>query len=86
MTASLPTGAAHVPRIVALLASLALLVWVNREAPRILPAILALVVLYAALTNVERAQALIGSAEESLAKLIHPSTPATSGGGAPRKP
>ena len=64
----------HVPRIIQLLAAIGLLVWVNREAPRILPAMLALVVLYVALTNVERAEELVGMAEDSLARLIHPTT------------
>ena len=76
----LPAGSAHVPRVVALLASLALLVWVNHSAPRILPAVLALVVLYAALTNLERAQALIESGPAALGRLIHPSTTPRVGG------
>lgn len=64
----------QVPRIVSLIAALALLAWVNREAPRILPAVLALVVLYAALTNLERAEALLGGGQAALGRLIHPST------------
>lgn len=69
----------HVPRVVQLLSAVALLVWVNREAPRILPAILALVVLYVALTNVQRAEELVGIAETGLARLIHPVVPSTKG-------
>lgn len=64
----------QVPRIVSLIAALALLAWVNREAPRILPAVLALVVLYVGLTNVPRVQSLIGGGQASLARLIHPAT------------
>lgn len=64
----------QVPRIVSLIAALALLAWVNREAPRILPAVLALVALYAALTNLERAEALLSGGQAALGRLIHPAT------------
>jgi hypothetical protein len=64
----------QVPRILVLLSTLAVLVYVNRTAPRILPAVLALLVLYAALTNLPRAQALLGGFDDALARVIHPST------------
>ncbi len=67
----------HTPRILGLIATVAALVYVNRAAPSILPAVLGLVVLYAAITNLDRAQWLIGQGPGSLARLIHPSTPAT---------
>lgn len=75
----------HVPRIVQLLSAVALLVWVNREAPRILPAILSLVVLYVALTNLQRAEELVGIAEDGLGRLIHPSTPPRASGAGTRR-
>lgn len=74
-----------VPRIVPLLATLAVLVYVNRTAPQILPAILSLLVLYAALTNLPRAQALLGGFDESLARLIHPAGSGAGGGSGPKK-
>lgn len=74
MAGIVPSGV-QVPRIVPLLATLAILAYVNRAAPRILPAIFALLVLYAAVTNVPRAQALLGGFDDAVARLIHPSSP-----------
>jgi len=85
----LPPGEAHLPRIVAVISAIALLAWANREAPRILPAVLMLLVLYAALTNLDRAEQLLGQGEAALGRLYHPSTPskpAPGAGGAHRKP
>jgi hypothetical protein len=62
----------HTPRIVGLLATVGLLVWVNRTAPRIVPAVLGILVLYAALANIDRVTALIGSFQGSLDRLYRP--------------
>lgn len=63
----------HLPRIVGLVATLALLVWVNDNTKsRILPAVLGILVLYTALTNIDRATALIGSLQGSLGRLYQP--------------
>lgn len=62
----------RVPRVVGLLFLVAVLYGLNQVAPRILPAILGLLVLYAAVTNVGRAEALIGSIDASLGGLIQP--------------
>ncbi len=56
----------HTPRIVDIVAALALLYLVNREAPRILPMVLGLLVLYALLTNVPRFTALVDESTGAL--------------------
>lgn len=58
----------RVPRILSLLAFVGLLWYVNATAPRIVPAILVLLALYAALTNTDRVQALFASASASVAR------------------
>lgn len=65
-------GPLRLPRIVDILAALTLLYLVNREAPRILPAVLGLIILYALLTNVPRAVALIDQGQSSLGRVIRP--------------
>lgn len=63
----------HLPRIVGLIATLALLVWANQATrPRIVLAVIGILVLYAALTNVDRVTALIGSFQGSLRGLYQP--------------
>lgn len=63
---------AALPRIVPLLAFVGLFWYVNVAAPRILPGILVLLVLYAALTNTDRVALLFGSAERSVATRFKP--------------
>lgn len=63
----------QLPRFLGLIAALGLLLWVNDKTNwRVVPATLGLVVLYAALTNVDRAQALIGSVVTSTQSAFHP--------------
>jgi len=62
------------PRVVPLLYAAVLLVAINRAAPRLLPAVLFLLVLYAALTNLPRAEALLGGIDDALARIIRPSS------------
>ncbi len=63
----------HVPRIIGLVGTLAVLAWANRETRSpILPAVAGLLVLYAALTNIDRTTALIRSLNDSLAGLFLP--------------
>lgn len=59
--AAAATTVAHLPRIFPILAGVALLVVANHEAPGVIQAVLLLVVLYALLTNVPRAQQLIAT-------------------------
>ncbi len=56
----------RVPRVVSLLAFVGILWYLNETAPRLIPAVLGLLVLYVALTNLERVNQLFGSAEASL--------------------
>ena len=60
--------AQKLPRIVGLLAFVGILWWVNQSAPRIIPGILVLLVLYAALTHVPAVEGLFGSAQTSVTK------------------
>jgi hypothetical protein len=61
-----------VPRILSLIAFVGILWYVNQSAPRLVPAVLGLVVLYVALTHVPRVSALLGSAEGSVATAFTP--------------
>lgn len=64
----------HTPRIVGILAVLALLYGANMVAPKIIPAVLGLLVLYALLTNVPRFVTLIDQGQASLEKVIAPNS------------
>lgn len=66
------SAALHLPRIVPILATVALLYLVNQAAPRILPTVLGLLVLYALLANVPRFVALVDSGNAGLSKLVQP--------------
>lgn len=65
----------RVPRILSLLAFVGILWYVNQSAPRVVPAVLGLIVLYVALTHVGRVSALFGSAETSVATAFAPPAP-----------
>jgi hypothetical protein len=71
------TDAPHTPRIIGLIAGVAGLVALNRIAPELITRVLILVVIYAAVTNLDRATWLINQGPAALGRLIHPSTPAT---------
>jgi hypothetical protein len=74
----------RLPRIVPLVATLAVAAWVNdRTKNEILPAVLGILVLYAALTNIDRATALIRSFQGSLGRLYEPRARATADTGRP---
>lgn len=55
------TAQPGVPRVLGLLAFLALLWWLNREAPGVLPAILVLVALYLVVTHEPKVAELVGT-------------------------
>jgi hypothetical protein len=67
----------HTPRIVGVILGGAALVAVYQRAPHVIVPVLWLVVLYAAVTNLDRANWLIEQGPTALGRLIHPSTPAT---------
>jgi hypothetical protein len=76
-------AAPHVPRVVALLAVVGLAIAANRFWPGTLQAVIALVVLYVALTHSSELLGLVGMAPAGLASAFH-NDPAHAGGG--RKP
>lgn len=71
---TLSSGPLHTPRIVAVLAVLALLYGANIVAPKIIPAVIGLLVLYALLTNVPRFVALLDAGQASLESVIAPNS------------
>lgn len=75
--------APKVPRIITLLAFGAGIVWANSEFPEAIPAILLLVLLYVALTNIDRVDALLGGFESSVASGFA-SAKSTAGGAGPK--
>lgn len=76
-----PATVPKVPRIVTLVAFGAGIVWANRAFPDLIPAILILVLLYVALTNLDRVDALLGGFETSVTKGFAAATPSSAGGG-----
>jgi len=86
MVTPLPPGEAHVPRILPLIAVLGLLTWAHGRAPDVVNAILILILLYVVLDNPDRSESLLTQAEQSLARIVHPSTRPTAGGSVRPRP
>lgn len=78
-------AAPQVPRAVALLAVIGLAIVGNRYSPGILQAVLALVVLYVALTHSDRVLGLVGQGPSSLARAFHPEPDHSGPGWTPTK-
>lgn len=70
----------RLPRILSLLAVVGVLWYVNSTAPRIVPSVLLLLLLYVALTNITRVEALFGSLEASIVRGFGQPVPARIGG------
>ena len=70
----------RLPRIVALIAFVGLFWWTNQAAPRIVPGILLVIVLYVVLTNITRTESLFGAFESSIARGFARPAPERKGG------
>ncbi len=70
----------RVPRILSLLGFVGVLWVVNTAAPRIVPAILGLLVLYVALTNITRVEALFANLDAAIVRGFGQPVPERKGG------